>query len=449
MQQHSQHRNTVRVGQPPIRGVALLEAIPIFAFFFVLAVIPLQSQFDVFRTGALGANLLNRSIWLTLGGVAVALLIANRHLLDWAFLKSPPIVFLFAYLTFAVASVSWALDPEISLARTVGELMFVSAVLVPYALSTPLERIFYRLNVCCALGVAINIWFIFTTKPSPIGHTGFFFHKQQLGIFCSIAILLALHEFFFRGWRRILAVLVAGGAIWLLLESRSKGAFAFLFLSIGLAGFVAVLSRLRRLTPAIIVGATAFTLAIYERLGGNVVSRLGYEFYGDPTLTGRTYIWNYIDWHIAQRPWLGFGFHSYWLVPNSPHKGAPGFVKDMLSSHSGYMELKLETGYFGYWIFLLFVYAALHYAAPRGERFLRTWCLLSLMMFVVLINLMESVWMTGSPLWMLFLIVVFETVRISQHGQARAFSVAKRQPTGRGRGVIAGERWAGIPEGRS
>ena len=93
---------------------------------------------------------------------------------------------------------------------------------------------------------------------------------------------------------------------------------------------------------------------------------------------------------------------------------APGYIREMPSSHSGYMELKLETGRIGYWIFLVFIYSSLH-LIERVRRIdpVRAWFYLSLQLFAVLSNLLDSSWLVLTHFWLLYLIVVAETVRFS------------------------------------
>ena len=78
------------------------------------------------------------------------------------------------------------------------------------------------------------------------------------------------------------------------------------------------------------------------------------------------------------------------------------------------MELKLETGRIGYWIFLVFIYSSFH-LIERVRRIdpMRAWLFLSLELFAVLSNLLDSSWLTLTHFWLLYLIVVAELVRYS------------------------------------
>jgi hypothetical protein len=93
----------------------------------------------------------------------------------------------------------------------------------------------------------------------------------------------------------------------------------------------------------------------------------------------------------------------------------------MPSSHSGYRELKLETGRIGYWIFLIFLYSSLH-LVERVRRIdpVRAWFYLSLQLFAVLSNLLDSSWLTLTAFWLLYVAVTAESVRSSLLNSERA-----------------------------
>src|SRR5262249_28218717 len=173
---------------------------------------------------------------------------------------------------------------------------------------------------------------------------------------------------------------------------------------------ILVLCKILRTTPAYIIAA----IVVASWFVDNPVERLGYRLYGDATLTGRTGIWGFIYYRISQKPWFGWGFHSYFFVPNSPQKEAGGYIAQMPSSHSGFLELRLETGRIGYWVFLVFIYASLHCVERvRRKDPVRAWFYLAIILFACLINLVDSAWLVLNHFWLLYLIVVAEVVRYS------------------------------------
>lgn len=403
----------------PFPAQNILALIPVFVFFYVLVLLPFLS------VGADGKpRLFNIVFWPLLGAVTLTLALYNHSRLDWNFVWSPPIISLSAYLLFAAASIGWALQPEYSFSRYVVQLLAVIGVLVPYALPIPIKNTMPLLHLCCAIAIGINAYYVWTAATNTFGYQGYFLHKQELGMFCGITIILSIHELLFRGWRRAFAVAVLCLTLWVIFESKSKGSVAFLLPALSLSALALIACKLLRTTPAVILAG--MMLASY--FVSNPLQKLAYRLYGDPTITGRTFIWDFIERWVSQRSWLGWGFHSYWNVPNSPHNFAPGFIKDMISAHSGYLELKLDTGYVGYWIFLAFIFASLHVLERvRKIDYLRAWILLSLFSYVIIMNLIESIWMETTAIWILYLIAVGEALRFT-HSERRSPAPSQSAP---------------------
>lgn len=384
-------------------GAAMLAAMPVFAFFYILLILPFLPDDGKGRT----ENIL---LWPLVAAVTLALVFQNWPRVDSRFLRSVPILSLSAYFLFAAASVIWAYSPYFAFSRLVVAILATIVIVAPFALPIRTTNIIPSLHVCTAIALAISGIYVLTTPASPIGHPGYFTHKQELGILAATGIILSSHELLFRGWRRYLALVTIGLGVWLVLASQSKSATAFALFSIGCSWLMLVVCKRVRITPAYIVAAVVFASMFVS----NPIEKIGYRLYGDATLTGRTGIWGFTNYQISHRPWLGWGFHSYYFVPNSPQEQAPGYIKDMPSSHSGYLQVKLETGRIGYWIFLIFIYASLHcLERVRRKDPVRAWGYLSIELFVILINLTDSAWLTMTPVWLLYLIVVAASVRDS------------------------------------
>jgi exopolysaccharide production protein ExoQ len=380
----------------------------VFAIFYVLLVLPFFPDDGKGRV----ENIL---FWPAAAALTLTLVFQNRTRIDYRFLLSMPILSLIAYLVFAAASVAWAYSPDFAFSRVVVQVLVVIVVVVPYALPIRVKYTIPGVHLCYVTALAINAVYVLTTPPSPIGALGYFPHKQGLGLFGAVGIILSSYELLHRGWRRLVALIGIGLGFWLVFESQSKSALALALVAITLSGPILLLCKKTRLTPAFIVAA----VVVASMFVSNPVERIGYRLYGDPTLTGRTGIWAFINTQISHRFWLGWGFHSYYLVPNSPQNEAPGYIRYMPSSHSGYMELKLETGRIGYWIFLVFIYSSLHLLERvRRKDPLRAWYFLSFELFAVLINLLDSNWLEVTHFWLLYIVVVAESVRCSLPSRA-------------------------------
>jgi O-antigen ligase len=85
----------------------------------------------------------------------------------------------------------------------------------------------------------------------------------------------------------------------------------------------------------------------------------------------------------------------------------------MPSGHNGYLDVMLELGYVGFPFLIIFIMATLHALGRVADRNpTRAWLVLSLSLFIIITNMLESVWMRGQDMqWLLFLILVAEIGR--------------------------------------
>jgi O-antigen ligase len=384
-------------------GANLLAIAPVFAIFYALLVLPFLPDDGKGRV----ENIL---FWPVVAVLTLTLVFPNWARIDYRFFRSLPILSLIAFLVFAAASVTWAYSPDFAFIRIVAQVLAFVVVVVPYALPIRAKYVLPGVRLCYAIALAVSAVYVLTTSSSAIGHPGYFTHKQELGLLAAVGIILSSHVLLFGGrWRPLGLVSMCLG-IWLVFESQSKSAFALALVSIVLSWPVLLLCKKTRLTPAFIIAAVVVASVFVS----NPIQRTAYRLYGDSTLTGRTAIWGFTNYQISRKPWFGWGFHSYYFLPDSPQKEAPGFIRDMPSSHSGYLDLKLETGRIGYWIFLVFIYSSLH-LLERVRRInpARAWCFLSVELFAVLVNLVDTYWLVLDHFWLLYLIVVAESVRYS------------------------------------
>ena len=383
-------------------GASLLAAAPVLAIAYILLVLPFLPN-D-------GVRVENILFWPVAAVLLLALVLQNWAKIDNRFFRSLPILSLSAYLVFAVASVTWAYSPEFAFSRVVVQVLVTVIVAVPYALPINTKYTIPGVHLCYAIALLVSAVYVLTTPPSPIGHPGYFTHKQELGLLGAAGIILSSYELLHRGWRRPVAVITMSLGFWLVFASESKSALAFALVAILCSALILRLCKKTRLTPAFIIAAVVVASMFVQ----NPIERIAYRLYGDSSLTGRIGIWTFANYQISRKPWLGWGFHSYYFVPNSPQLEAPGYVRQMPSSHSGYLELKLETGRIGYWIFLVFIYSSLHLLERvRRKDPVRAWCYLSIELFAILINVTDSNWVELSGLWTLYLFVVVEAAHFS------------------------------------
>jgi exopolysaccharide production protein ExoQ len=278
--------------------------------------------------------------------------------------------------------------------------------------------------MCFACALVLNLFFVYQGSSTVvsygsqgfvnIGYQGYFEGKNYLGECAAVAFLLSLYELFQRGWRRTFGAIVVVIAVLLVFLSDSKTAFGLALVCPFLAWLTLTVRKLTRVSPAIILLSIPFCYIILSTVTRySIFGRISYMLYHDSTLTGRTVIWDFAETEIARSPLFGWGYQSFWLVPDSPSLEAPGWVKMMPNAHNGYYDTMLEMGYVGLALLLVFLVATLHAVgrvADRDPR--RAQLLLSLTLFIILYNFFESLWMRGFEfLWVLFVIVAAEIGR--------------------------------------
>ena len=113
----------------------------------------------------------------------------------------------------------------------------------------------------------------------------------------------------------------------------------------------------------------------------------------DPTLTGRTDIWEYIYAMIGNRPWLGYGLGGFWHGTAGPSlyvwQRAGWEVPD---AHHGFLDMTLQIGIIGTVLVSLVLWLTLLRGLSRIRLF-KTWisCFpAAYSLYIVLINLAES-----------------------------------------------------------
>jgi exopolysaccharide production protein ExoQ len=306
---------------------------------------------------------------------------------------------LLALCAVAIVSAGWSSEPLFSFRRAI--ILLDTTMLGIYLASRfDLDEQLSLFGWLAAISIVGSFLMAILLPQYGISHDvhfgdwkGLFPHKNALGQQMTFGILaLAI------GRPKALPKGILGcsllGAILLLLLSRSATSIA------ALAAIAAVyatlhLLRLRRrktlplwlvLTPLIFLGGLAVALSNRFFLGA-----LGRE----STLTGRTAIWSAVLDAIRDHPWLGYGYAVFW------RNGLQGDARDVLNAihwsglvqaQSGYLDLCLDLGVAGLFIFLCGVCVA----AWRGLRLFRSgstqvakWPLIFLV-FLLLYNFVES-----------------------------------------------------------
>jgi exopolysaccharide production protein ExoQ len=418
----------------PCRACAI---VPILGCVYAAVLGPLYDYTNGYNRPIVNAQpgVPNRIFWPAMAAVTVFLVLRNQVRLGRLTVPRH-IICLLVYVAFAGASVLWAFKPAISLTRYVQQVMVISSIVLPAMLAGRTAVLVRGLFLCFALGAFINLFFIFNDARSAIkilgGYPGYFLGKNYLGEFAAAALLLALYETLHDGWRRAFGIVVVIVAITLLLLSDSKTAFGLALICPVLAGITLTIKKMTGVSAAILLLSIPLCYIVLSSASNFNADRISYMLYGDSSFTGRTVIWGFAEREIERKPFVGWGYQSFWLVGvDAPSVvDAPGWVKMMPNAHNGYNDAQLELGYIGFTLLLICIISTLHaIGRVAASDFALGWLLLSLALYIICYNFLESFWMRGFEfLWVTFLIVVAEAARFLQPLQRLKAAHASSSP---------------------
>ena len=327
----------------------------------------------------------------------------------------PAFIPLLLMVGLALASSLWSQAPDVTARRVLALgltgvfAIYLGAVFRGIALPRMLTATFLILGLCSLIAVFAFPGFGIHHEANPGMWRGVWYEKNQLGMLMSAGLIAAtaLWAAPTDVWDRRLALAAMAVCAAALLGSQSKTALIMAVLG---GGLVALCGLIRRTGPVFGVIAV-WSLGVALVGGFWVWSEFSVEilalFGKDPSLTGRTEIWDAITRMTERRPGLGYGYSAFWL----PHSEPMEWIRHetgwrVPSAHQGWLDLRAELGWAG--IGLVGVIVAVTSAAVlmrlsslgRSEGY---WSVAWLAAFLLL-SLSESVLMRHQDLpWTLFM----------------------------------------------
>jgi O-antigen ligase len=380
---------------------------------------------------AQGGNLVNQ---LTFAGLAAASigalwLTGGRALKP---LLQPSYAILLGWLFVSVAISAEADDALRALAFTVITMLLAATI---YALPGDAER-FRALLFGSALAALALSWFGVIAMSDVAIHTdddpiepehagswrGHFTHKNIAGAMMAIFAIIGVYAL--RSGRRLIGLGLLIGAVTFLYFTRSKTSFMLLPVVITI-GFMAEWLRHPALRAALLLGpVAALNLLTLGSALSPAIAAFNRETLKDPTFTGRLDIWRFGFEKLAERPWTGFGFESFWkseaIVRMESKLELSWLVQNIVHGHNGYLDVALGMGLPGLalvvWIFLVKPvrdYANTR-ATPANQRlataFIMIWLFISLCMCLEVFYFRRS-----DPIWFTLVVAVFGLRMTASH----------------------------------
>lgn len=176
---------------------------------------------------------------------------------------------------------------------------------------------------------------------------GLFSHKNVAGPVMANLSFVGFY-LFRRGWRWIGGVIFVGAMVFIL-QTGSKTTAGLVPIAILVVALPSLMG-LRRLTPLLFV--LTLLVAAVATLGIVFippVKQLLLSHFPDLTYTGRTALWEFSGEAIAKRPWLGYGFESFWgaapVVDTLPAFDREWDVRGIVHGHNGYLDIVVTMGF--------------------------------------------------------------------------------------------------------
>lgn len=326
-----------------------------------------------------------------------------------------------AFLLFALASVAWSVAPDWTVRR--GSAFALTTAFGIYIAGRFDSRDLLKL-MAWAFGAAAVTSLVFGIALPSIGREveihvgawrGVFPQKNNLGqimVLSTMVFLLLARTLDRRRWLAWSGAALSAG---LVILSTSKTALVILFV----LGALTYLFRALRWHYTLVVPSLIGTVMAVGGLGLAVLQRSEQILLAmgkDPTLTGRTGMWEILLDAVRDRPLGGYGYSAFWI---RDERSPSARVFDLLQwetphAHNGFLDLALQLGLVGLAIFLIsyLVAARRSVLAIRANRDPSALWPLVYLAFTVLYNVTESA-IAGqhSVYWVLYVAAVCGVVR--------------------------------------
>jgi len=188
---------------------------------------------------------------------------------------------------------------------------------------------------------------------------GLFGSKNYFGYSVGLLLLTATIVAFDRsrpGIVRLIAFAAAAVSPVLLVLSRSTGAMVFSMAPIAVTCSLALVARFApavRYASLLLMAFLVVLLLIVWLYVGDFTALLN-SLGKDVTLTGRTWMWDWADMAIKERPMLGVGYQAYWQPGNWGaeeiwfHDQKPD--KSGYHFHNTFRQVTVDLGYVGLFV---------------------------------------------------------------------------------------------------
>ncbi len=296
----------------------------------------------------------------------------------------------------AIASTLWSIDSGYTFRRSIALLM-TTAFAIYLASRYDWAGLIEVLAATYGLLAVFSLMFVLLVPDKGImqsthvgAWSGLWWEKNDLGMNMAKAAHLCLCAWIFRPQRKWIWGALLLLSVALVLLSTSKTSLLAMILAFGGVGALYIFRRSPLVGIPLVYFGVILGVALF--LGIEFAPKFMFGLIGkDPTLTGRTDIWEALFAQIKDHPWLGHGYAVFWLDETGPAFWVRQRTEWLVpTAHNGWLETWLSIGLIGVILFAL-TYLSAIIAALRGILRGKTayWALVSTLVFF-LFSLSES-----------------------------------------------------------
>jgi O-antigen ligase len=302
-----------------------------------------------------GGDIVNQLGFSSLGALALFGLVAfaNPRMLKVFF--SPWWLLLLAFFALSVLN---AADPAAASRAAFFTVIGILTIVAVLALPRDVDS-FAAMIAFAGIVIVVVSYIGLVTLPDVAIHTtdsaepehaglwrGVFAHKNIAGPVMSCFSFAGLY-LFRRGWKWIgLFLLVAAMIFMVNTGSKTTAALVPLtFAIVVLPGLIGMRQVTVILFTAAMIGTGLATLGIVFI---EPLKEFANANFPGLTYTGRVTLWEYAGEMLAHRPWLGYGYDSFWgskmLLDTDQPFDRPWDIREIVHGHDGYLDIALVMG---------------------------------------------------------------------------------------------------------
>ncbi|WP_438852064.1 O-antigen ligase family protein [Brevundimonas nasdae] len=359
-----------------------------------------------------------RMVWLPVYAVTAGLIAFRFEKIIRAW---PAWLILFGLIALAYVSKYWSIDPEVTSRRVIA--MAINSAFAVYVgcvfRGAPLPRMLMNTCLVMAIGSLIMVFAFPRIGVHQMDNAGLWrglwYEKNQMGLVMvvgavSSAAVLAADHLAGNGRKPWVPLLAFGLTTLLVMATQSKTSLLCWLLGVGMIGFWWLLKQGGAAITIVAVWFAVVTSSLAAWLWNTDSAAILQALGKDPSLTGRTLIWEALMRRVAERPMTGYGFSAFWGVDSIPAREIRLETQwPVPSAHNGWIDLLVQLG----WPGAIFVGAVMLVSAilvivrlnGMGARE-GYWSIAYLTVFTAL-SLSESVLLTHANLpWILMLAIM-------------------------------------------